>query len=241
MIYLSDPKILFLKPRKVAGTSFEIALSRFAGPNDIITPITRTDEAARRERGFRGAQNFKGGLSEFLNDRKSRRRFAKKLEWPRRYRNHIPAADVRRHLGAEAFDAAFKISIVRNPFDTVVSKFYWSNRNKPEGADFSAWISGPEIFRVLEHNEEQYFIDGRDIIDFYIRYEHFAEDIAALEAARPELSGLAETFAGTRAKGGHRPKKASPAEMFAPHPDRVAAIRDRFAWMFEKFGYPDTP
>ena len=47
MIYLRDHNLLFLKPRKVGGTSFEIALSTFAGPRDIVTPITPSDEIGR--------------------------------------------------------------------------------------------------------------------------------------------------------------------------------------------------
>lgn len=241
VIYLTAPDILFLKPRKVAGTSLEIALSRYAGPDDIITPITGTDEKARRARGFRGAQNYACSLGDIASDPKGLRRVFTKLEWPRKYRNHIGAADIRDRIGAEAFDAAFKISIVRNPFDTIVSKFYWSNRHEKGTLDFDSWIFSDRATKCLEQNESQYFIAGQCIVDFFLRYEKFAEDIATLEQQRTELAGLGETFAATRAKGGHRPKKATPAEMLAPHPARVAQIRDRFAWMFDRFGYPDTP
>lgn len=54
MIFLRDINVLFLKPRKVGGTSFEIALSRYAGGGDIITPISETDEITRRNLGYRG-------------------------------------------------------------------------------------------------------------------------------------------------------------------------------------------
>ncbi|AHM03026.1 hypothetical protein roselon_00586 [Roseibacterium elongatum DSM 19469] len=241
MIYLTAPKILFLKPRKVAGTSLEIALSRFAGPDDIITPITSTDEKARRARGFRGAQNYACKIGEIASDPKGLRRVVTKLEWPRKYRNHIGASDIRDRLGAAAFDGAFKLSIVRNPFDTIVSKYYWSNRHETVGLGFDDWILSERATKCLEQNEAQYFIGDHIVVDFFLRYEAFAEDIAELERQRPALAGLGETFASTRAKGGHRPKKATPAEMFAPHPQRVAEIRARFAWMFERFGYRDTP
>ena len=36
----------------------EIALSKFCGENDIITPITSSDEITRQKRGFRTAQNY---------------------------------------------------------------------------------------------------------------------------------------------------------------------------------------
>ena len=43
LLYLSKSNMLFLKPRKVAGTSFEIALSRSAVTADIVTPISLED------------------------------------------------------------------------------------------------------------------------------------------------------------------------------------------------------
>ena len=39
MILLHKEKIIALKARKVGGTSFEIALSKYANSDSIITPI----------------------------------------------------------------------------------------------------------------------------------------------------------------------------------------------------------
>ena len=49
LLYLSKSNMLFLKPRKVAVTSFEIALSRSAGTADIVTPISLEDELIRTD------------------------------------------------------------------------------------------------------------------------------------------------------------------------------------------------
>lgn len=42
---------VFLKTRKTAGTSIEIALRQFAGPDDVFTPLGRGDERICRELG----------------------------------------------------------------------------------------------------------------------------------------------------------------------------------------------
>ena len=44
MIISHEHKFIFLKTRKTAGTSIELALSQLCGPNDIITPISPNDE-----------------------------------------------------------------------------------------------------------------------------------------------------------------------------------------------------
>jgi hypothetical protein len=51
MLYLKQRNIIFIKPRKVAGTSVEIALTCNAGEQDIITPISLVDELTRMRLG----------------------------------------------------------------------------------------------------------------------------------------------------------------------------------------------
>ena len=58
MIFSELHNFLFLKGRKVASTSFEVALSKICGAADIITPITPVDERHRIDLGYRHAQNF---------------------------------------------------------------------------------------------------------------------------------------------------------------------------------------
>jgi hypothetical protein len=57
MIFSKLHKFIFIKGRKVAGTSTEIALSTICGPDDIITTIGQSDELMRISRGAQ-AQNY---------------------------------------------------------------------------------------------------------------------------------------------------------------------------------------
>jgi hypothetical protein len=57
MILSHKFKFIFVKGKKVAGTSVEMALSTICGPTDIITPITAIDELQRLRMGGR-AQNY---------------------------------------------------------------------------------------------------------------------------------------------------------------------------------------
>ena len=51
MIASHQHRFIFLKTRKTAGTSVEIALSKVCGPDDVITEISPEDEELRRAAG----------------------------------------------------------------------------------------------------------------------------------------------------------------------------------------------
>lgn len=105
MIVSHQHKFIFIKTKKTAGTSLEISLSGICGPRDVITPITPADELIRKEMGHRGPQNFRNdGFNYF---------------------NHMAAMDVRQALGKDVWNTYFKFCFERNPWDKVISWYYW--------------------------------------------------------------------------------------------------------------------
>jgi hypothetical protein len=62
MSHLSEQNILFIKPKKVAGTSVEIALSCNADPSDIVTPLAPIDEKVRHKCGGQFPTNWARSL-----------------------------------------------------------------------------------------------------------------------------------------------------------------------------------
>ena len=57
MIVSYEHNLIFIKPRKVAGTSFEIALRALTGPSDIITPVY-DESGAVAEYSAKQPQNY---------------------------------------------------------------------------------------------------------------------------------------------------------------------------------------
>lgn len=104
MIISHRHRFIFLKPRKVAGTSVEVALAQHCGEDDIVTPI--------------GAFNPKWDENTYAHPGK---------KWPG-YGRHATLKRVRKQLGGELWDDYFKFAITRNPWDLVVSQYHWATR-----------------------------------------------------------------------------------------------------------------
>jgi hypothetical protein len=180
MIVSHQHEFIFIKTRKTAGTSIEIALSQYCGPDDIITPMSEVDEAKRSELGFRGAQNYLADKSEYgfadwlrLLRGKSKRRFF----------NHVPAYIVREQVGSDIWDSYFKFTFERNPYDKAVSKYFWSTKKKQQPPEINDYLQGCEAYKIS--NWELYSLDGELAVDFVGKFENLAED---LEKVKEKLS-----------------------------------------------------
>ena len=117
MIVSHQHRFVFVKTRKTAGTSIEIALAQHCGPDDIITPIDEVDEQIRRNLGHRGPQNFEVRKKVRGIIGIARRMLGKDVV---RYYNHIPAGSIRDNVGAQIFDSYQKFCVVRNPWDRLI-------------------------------------------------------------------------------------------------------------------------
>jgi hypothetical protein len=120
-------KFIFIKGKKIAGTSVEIALSAICGPEDIITPILPRDEIDRLKVG-RASQNYS-------DDRAAEQHYIDKLkrswnegisdtELPQgRYYNHMPLREVLQAAGESSSEYRV-FAVERSPYSKILS---WAN------------------------------------------------------------------------------------------------------------------
>ena len=108
MIISHRHKFIFLKPRKVAGTSVEVALAQHCGEDDIVTPI--------------GVFNPEWDEDQYSHPGKKRAGYGR----------HATMKRVRKQLGRELWDDYFKFAITRNPWDLVVSQYHWATKRDEE-------------------------------------------------------------------------------------------------------------
>jgi len=197
MIISHTHRYIFIKSEKTAGTSIEAALSKHCGADDVVTPL---------------------GDYWFNRDQKG--------EWIHSSMNaegfyqHDPAAEVKRKVAPAIWNGYFKFSIARNPWDRLVSLFSWEARNRPElqprkhllhklGLPLDGFGAVTERFRGFvkddwKTNDRFYIIDDELCVDFVIRYETLADDLAEV-CTRVGLPALAlpRLKSGLRQEGHH--------------------------------------
>lgn len=206
MIISHKYKYIFLKTNKTAGTSIEIALSKFCGPDDIITPISSEDEKTRSDLGYPGAQNYLTPISD-LGVRGVIKTCLKGKRVPR-YFNHISAKEVKNHIGEEIWNSYYKFCFERNPWDRMVSLYYWRCRTEPRPT-ISEFVESAVPLALKRKGIELYSIDGKVAVDKVCFFENLSED---LESIRKQL-GIPEKLELPRAKSKFRTEKKGYREL----------------------------
>ncbi|MCF2906666.1 hypothetical protein L0666_16855 [Octadecabacter sp. CECT 8868] len=237
MILSHSLRLIFLKTRKVAGTSLEIALSAHCEDDDVITPFggrhtwEQADEDARQAFAGRGAQNYEVPESKL-------RKLARRLRGKHAERNfweHMSATDVRTRIAPAIWDEYCKVSIVRNPYDFAVSNYYWFSKTGRTDLSFTDFLEA-EPNRLLV-NRAIIDVDGAPATDVTLRYETLSNDVAALSERLGLGTSLSDGLASISAKGSLRPKSKTTADVFARNPGAAEIVTQLCAEDIARYGY----
>jgi len=222
-----DHRFIFLKTRKTAGSSIEGYLMPWCLPPGVTLPQTE----------FRVSRH--GAVGAITGPKKRLR--AETPWWRPIWYHHMPAAEVRRRIGRRKFDSYVKISSVRNPFDRMVSSFHF--RMSERGETFDGFDAMRQRFRrfVLDRNWENDLdivtLDGRFIVEQMIRFENLVDDLATV-CAKLGLPFDRERLPHEKNMSASR--KSYPVADYYDS-ETIARVRERLAWVFDNFDYPDHP
>ena len=151
-------KFIFTKTVKTAGTSVEIFFEPFCAPDShTVKRVTRNIET---KYGIIGARGNSAAVKSS------------------RWYNHMPASLIKTQIGEEVWNEYFKFTTIRNPFDKLVSWFYF--RHLPKNAtgimsfdeikrEFRKYILTSDYLPALDR--DKYTIGQKICVDRFIRYE----------------------------------------------------------------------
>jgi Sulfotransferase family len=172
MIVSHKHRFIFLKTKKTAGTSIELALSAVCGRDDIITPLAQPEDEPLR-RGLAPQNWRRPGLVPA-----AWRGMAELFDLSRKavdFHEHIKAEKARRFLGERVWNSYFKFAVERNPWDRQVS--YWQFKMRKLGAKPMTLAEFLETHHANLNSANIYSLDGRLAVDHLVRYEHLAGDL----------------------------------------------------------------
>ena len=210
-------KFIYTKTLKTAGTSVESYFERFCMRPGEWSLSHKRDEYVS-ESGIIGVRTFTPPPGA-------------------RYWNHMPAELIRERVGEDVWSSYFKFCVVRNPYDKVVSAYYYLQRfdKRPfvsvedEQARFERWVLNPYVLPI---DRGQYMIDGKFCLDGVLRYETLATDIEQLcgKLRLPYDPSWLPRF-----KSGNRPPHGITRDLYNERSRKIVA--DAFAFELEHFGY----
>lgn len=216
MIVSHKHRFIFLKTRKTAGTSIEIALSAFCADNDIITPIDADDEAVRKTHGGRGPQHYKLPWKAHTPGECVRAALGK----PRKqFYNHMPAAEAKALLGDSIWNTYYKFCFERNPWDKVLSQFFALGGHQRFGS-IKNYLTGGEVARIWGY--DLYSIKRHLAVDKVYKYEEMDESLAHI--SHTLALDVPLTLPHTKAKGSRRGNREPYQNLFSPEERELVEV-----------------
>ena len=161
MIVSHEHKFIFLKTKKTAGTSIELALTELCGPGRHHS-FDRGRRGAARQ-WTRAAESAAHGWWDSPRPLLKRRWF-KFTAADYGFYNHMPAAEARARIGDKVWQSYFKFAFDRNPWDRQVSFYHHRYRNENAPPSFAAFMHEDTHARM--DNFDIYSIDGDVAVDF---------------------------------------------------------------------------
>lgn len=218
-------KFCFVKTTKTAGTSVEVALQQALFGTEpshhqnwqiyrdgFVTPRGDFRSSKLRENASIVPLAMRQGLNPFRT---------------LKLRNHSAPSKIMWAISEEQFESLTKVVPVRNPFDLVVSSYYYTFRETPDPPPFSIWVCSKKRSKVNDEIVPLFNSSWKAI-----RYENLVEDFRfvldhfdlSYRSSIPEL------------KSGYRPAHARNYRHMYDSSSRNA-VEHLFADWFQAFSY----
>ena len=215
-------KFIFLKTRKTASGSLEIALGRVCGPEDQLCPtsdgkefgvLEQNNQKKLYQAGVKDVGNLLGSVVK--NTLKSGKPgFGYSLHKMRRIikSSHFNARNMKQVCGQEIWNSYYKFCFERNPFDRLVSFYHWRIKKfaePPSFKDFAMAVveKNKKLASKLKatnfSNRPFYEIDGKIVVDRICLFENLEQEMKDFFATQgvPWDGNILHT------KGGFRPER----------------------------------
>jgi hypothetical protein len=212
-----NKKFIFTKTAKTAGTSVEMYFEPYC-LEDSNYQLKEARPEYVEGSGIVGFRGWRTGKERFYN--------------------HMAASEIIKLIGPDIWNSYFKFTVVRNPFDKMVSGFFhfeksrkadsYKNDKRTEVERFRDWIfSGAKIV-----DRDKYLVDGKISMDYFIRYENLSDGIKEV-CHRLAIPFNEETIPKTKTQ--HRDRSLKVIDFYDEKTANI--VKDLFEFEIDYFGY----
>lgn len=217
MLVSHRKKFIFVKTQKTAGTSVESFFEKYCMEDGLWVQSHDRDQV----------------ISEFgmIGGRGPGAKYDKLY-------SHLTAEQIKAIVSEETWNTYFKFSVIRNPFDRLISRYFFSKKKENskyfEGLaeqtvvqDFRSFIK-QRCYPIINHLK----VEGELALDFLIRYEKLNSDVehVAHRLGVEFRSADLPTF-----KSGYRSLSFTPDMLYDE--SSIAHVNDTYAEEIDRFGY----
>ena len=151
-------KFIYIKNKKVAGSSVESFFGKYC--IDPKKEYNRNDSISEHIDEFGIVGSRTSGIKDSDN-----------------WAHHKDAKAIKDDLGKKTFNEYLKFCVIRNPYDKMVSLYFFkrSHPRRPTKLSFKEFAKRNSCNSLNIHS-----IDGKSVCDYFIRYEYLEEDIKTL-------------------------------------------------------------
>jgi hypothetical protein len=227
MILSHKYKFIFIKTAKTAGTSIEVFLSRYCGPEDILTPITPPIEGHQ-------PRNYEGFINPIPEILERPGKFFSALQHSifsrEKFYRHMPASEVQKRVPAEVWNSYFKFCVERNPWDKVLSHYHMHVAREGGSLSLDEYLARGRLpinyFRYTDR------AGTKIIVDRVLRYENL---MAELGEVFSQLDIPFDGTLGVAAKSEYRTDRRPYRQVFNDEQRRI--VEKAFGKEIELHGY----
>ena len=147
MIISHKYKFIFIRVPKTASSSLQFVLGKMCGEDDIVTPILNPPIPKHYARNYAG------------------------------FEQHISARVIKQKVSSEVWDHYFKFCFERNPYDKIVSTYWYRKYTGKYHDSFRQYcLDCSRGISDFPNGFQLYSLDNKIIVDFIGRYESLNKD-----------------------------------------------------------------
>lgn len=240
MILSLRHRFLFVRARKVAGTSVEMALSTLCGDDDIVPAMIAVDERTRQQIGGFSGNYSSSSVAEAAYARAVLAATPEQLGSLKppssRYSAHMAIADIVAASG-QSLEGFNIVAIERNPYARVISMLHMRSHFDDYRDGRAMPVIAENLPAELDRRRKKGGMPKLKNMAVYAGYQpHFLryENLDADLSAFADMLGV-KLPALPHAKRGTLSGTIDPASVFSR--DQLDWINEHFAQEFAAFGY----